>query len=79
MATKRRSALQSAYAGLTKTKSAFCKGKKTKSDVKKAKAKYISAAVKKGQTRAEATKKANRVMDRGCKMSASIRKARKRK
>ncbi len=71
-------ALQRKFWALQKTKTKYCKGKTTKSAVAKAAAAYIKAAVAKGQTRTEATKKANRVRRGGCKMS-SVAGTKKRK
>ena len=63
---RRQSPLQSAYNGLKKVKTRNCNGKATISDVR-AKAKvYITRAIKAGQTRKEATKKANAITNRKC-------------
>ena len=75
---KRQSALQVAYSGLVKAKSSYCQGKVTKTAVKSKAAKYVAAAVAKGQTKAEAQKKATRVLTGGCKISTSVA-GRKRK
>lgn len=53
-------------------KKKYCAGAALKSDVKKAETAYVSAAVKNGQTKAEAQKKANRVLKSGCSMTANI-------
>lgn len=70
MAKKRVSATLAAYRRLQRTKKGYCQGEKTKSDVNAAKKDYIDKAVKKGQTRKEATQKADRVVKGGCKMSS---------
>jgi hypothetical protein len=63
---RRQTPLQSAYNGLKKVKTKNCNGKATVKDVR-AKAKvYVDRAVKGGQTRAEATKKANAITNRKC-------------
>lgn len=63
---RRQSPLQKALNNLKKIKTKNCNGKATVKDVR-AKAKiYIDRAVKKGQTRAEATKKANAITNRKC-------------
>ncbi|MEM6397777.1 MAG: hypothetical protein AAF741_15620 [Bacteroidota bacterium] len=80
MATKtRRSPLQKAYSDLRKAKGQFCKGKKSKTDVKAVAKKYVDRAVKAGQTRTEAQKKANRVLSGGCSMSSAVTGTKKRK
>lgn len=76
MATKRKKAvsgtkkkispLMRKYNAIKKAKSRNCNGKATVAQVKKAANTYITAAVKKGQTRAEATKKANAITKRKC-------------
>ena len=66
MAKKRRSSLQTAYSNLRKVKGKVCAGKSPQSALVKAKSSYIKKAVAKGQTRSEATKKANRVANSGC-------------
>lgn len=63
---KRRSPLQTAYSNLTKTKGKNCDGKATAAQVKAAAKTYIDRAEKAGQTRKEATAKANRVTRRKC-------------
>lgn len=60
------------YNALRAAKRLNCAGKKTNADVKKAAATYVKAAVAKGQTKAEAEKKARAVMRAGCKMSSVV-------
>lgn len=55
------------YSKLVKAKSSYCSGRTTKKSLNKAKKAYIDDAVKKGQSKTEATKKANRVVNGGCK------------
>lgn len=74
MATK-----TTAYQRLQKAKGLFCKGKKTKAQVKKVADIYIRTAVKKGKTPAEAKKIAGRILKGGCKISSSINKTKRKK
>jgi hypothetical protein len=60
------------YQALQRKKKSYCAGRTTKADVKHAASVYITAAVAKGQTKAEAQKKADRVMKSGCSMTANI-------
>jgi len=77
-AVKRKvSPLLASYRRLQKAKSAYCLGKKTKTEVEKAAKEYISKATAGGQTATEAKKKADRVRNSGCKMS-SVAGTRKR-
>jgi len=65
--TKRKiSPLMRKYNALKKKKSQNCNGKATAADVRKVAKIYIEAAIKKGQTRKEATKKANAITNRKC-------------
>ncbi len=73
------SPLMRKYNALRAAKRLNCAGKKTQEDVKKAASAYVTAAVKKGQTKAEAEKKARAVMRAGCKMSSVVSGTRKRK
>lgn len=66
------------FQALQRKKKAFCAGKATKTDVKKAASLYVAAAVAKGQTKIEAQRKADRVMKSGCSITANIA-GRKRK
>lgn len=66
------------YQQLQRKKASFCKGRATKADVKRAAAAYIAAAVSKGQTKTEAQKKANKILTKGCSLTANIT-GRKRK
>lgn len=63
---RRRSSLQVAYTNLVKTKAGVCNGKKTKTQARAAAKRYVAQAVKQGQTKTEATRKANKVLNRGC-------------
>lgn len=65
------------FRALQRKKKSFCAGRATKADVKRAATLYVTAAVAKGQTKAEAQKKANRVMNLGCSISANIAGKRK--
>lgn len=77
-AVKRKvSPLLASYRRLQKAKSAYCLGKKTKTEVEKAAKEYISKATTAGQTATEAKRKADRVRNGGCKMS-SVAGTRKR-
>lgn len=60
------------YQALQRKKKSYCAGRATKADVKRAASVYVTAAVAKGQTKAEAQKKADRVMKSGCSMTANI-------
>lgn len=66
------------YQALQRKKASFCKGRATKADVKRAASAYVTAAVAKGQTKAEAQKKANKILTKGCSLTANIA-GRKRK
>lgn len=66
------------YQALQRKKKSYCAGRATKADVKRAASVYVTAAVAKGQTKAEAQRKADRVMKTGCSMTANIT-GRKRK
>lgn len=61
------------YQALQRKKKSYCAGRATKADVKRAATAYVTAAVAKGQTKAEAQKKADKVMQSGCSMTANIR------
>jgi len=63
---RKRSPLQKAYSDLTKVKGKSCNGKATKTQVRDAARKYIKRAVAAGQTRKEATRKANRITSKKC-------------
>lgn len=70
--------MANAYQQLLKSKGAFCKGKTTKSAVRKKAKAYIKTAVNKAKkngepvakARVKATKSANRVLNAGCKVSS---------
>lgn len=70
------------YQILVSRKKAFCTGKATKADVKRAASEYIKNAVEKAKktktpaaaAKSKATSTAQRVLTRGCKMSAVISK-----
>lgn len=66
-AKKRRSPLQTAYTSLIRKKARQCAGKASASDVAKAAKTYIARAVKAGQSKSEATRKANKVKNKGCR------------
>lgn len=63
---KKVSPLMRKYNAVKKMKSKNCDGKATIAQVRKAADAYVKAAVNKGQTRAEATKKANAITNRKC-------------
>ncbi len=71
------------YQVLVSAKAAFCRGDKTKAEVKRAAANYVHAAAIKAddQTkgRARAEKIANRVLRGGCKLTSAIAGKRKKK
>ena len=54
------------YQGLQRKKKSHCAGRTTATEVKKAASAYVSAAVRGGQSKAEATRKANAVLSRAC-------------
>lgn len=60
------------YQALQRKKKSYCAGRATKADVKRAATAYVTAAVAKGQTKAEAQKKAEKVLKAGCSMTANI-------
>jgi hypothetical protein len=66
------------YNQLRSKKKKLCMGKTTKSEVKKAASAYVTKAVKAGQTKAEAQRKANRVLNSGCSMSSAVRGRKKK-
>lgn len=78
--------MANAYQQLLKSKGTFCKGKTTKTAVRKKARAYIKSAVTKAKkagesvakARAKATKSANRVLNAGCKVS-SVAGAKKKK
>lgn len=63
---------RNAYQRLLAKKSSYCKGRTTMAEVKKTATAYISAAVKKGKTKAEAEKSAKAILAKGCKMTSNI-------
>lgn len=65
---------RSKYSILVSRKASYCKGKVKKTSLTKAKTAYIQDAVKKGKSKAEATKIANRVVNGSCKASVGKRK-----
>lgn len=68
------------YQILVSRKSSYCKGRVKKESLNKAKKAYIDDAVKKGKTKSEATKIANKVVNGKCtvsKVSGTKRKKRK--
>lgn len=68
------------YQKLQTTKTKFCEGKATKSDVTKAASEYVKDTVAKGnKTKAEAEKSANRVLNSGCPISGVKSKKRSTK
>lgn len=78
MAKVKVSATLRKYRALQKAKRKYCEGKATKKAVTSAASAYISAAVAKGQTKSEATAKANRVTKGGCKMTSRVSGKRKK-
>lgn len=65
------------YQRLRKAKASYCKGKSKMTSVTKAKNAYIKDAVKKGKSKTEATKIANKVVKGSCKLKAKRTKKRK--
>lgn len=65
------------YQSLLKAKSSHCAGRTKKTSLTKAKNAYIKDAVKKGKSKAEATKIANKVVNGGCKAKLGSTKKRK--
>ncbi len=76
--TKRTSPLLNSYRKLQSTKKRYCQGKVTAAAVDKAAKVYITRAEKAGQTKAEATRKANRVKKGGCSMTSSVAGAKRK-
>jgi len=68
------------YQKLVSRKKAFCQGKATKADVKRASDAYVKNAVAKAtksgisatKAKSAATQKAKRVLTKGCKISSNI-------
>lgn len=77
------SPLMRKYNAMRRAKTAFCAGKKTKAELNKFVSAYVVAAVAKGQTKADAQKKANKVINGKCTVKpiagAQKRKTAKRK
>ena len=67
------------YQKLVSAKASACKGRKTNAQVKAVAKEYVDDAVKKGKTKAEADKIANRVLRGGCAMTSVITGTKKRK
>jgi hypothetical protein len=67
------------YQTLQRKKKAHCAGKATKTEVRAAATAYVKAAVSKGQTKTEATKKANKILNGKCSLAAKMAGTRKRK
>lgn len=67
------------YQKLQKAKSKHCDGKITKADLNKVKKEYIDHAVSKGQSKKEATSKANRVVNGKCSLSSSSSSKKRKK
>jgi len=63
------SPLMRKFNALRRMKAKACAGKATATDLTRAKSTYVDAAVKKGQTSADATAKANRVINGKCAMT----------
>jgi hypothetical protein len=57
------------FNALRRMKTKACAGKATATDLNKAKSTYVDAAVKKGQTKAEANAKAERIINGKCSMT----------
>lgn len=77
-AKKKISPLMRKYNAIKKIKAKNCDNKATAAQVKKVAKTYIDAAIKKGQTRKEATRKANAITTRACTKPA-VGSTRKRK
>jgi urease gamma subunit len=66
---KKRTTKVTKYQKLVKAKARACKGNKgAAAEARKAATEYIADAVKKGKTKADATKSANKVLKRACKV-----------
>ena len=59
------------YQALQRKKKSYCAGRATKADVNRAASVYVTAAVAKGQTKAEAQKKASKVINGKCSLAAA--------
>ena len=70
--TKRRT--KTKYQKLLSGKGRYCKGRITKADLNKLKKAYIDDAVKKGKTKSEATKIANKVVNGACSTTSKKKK-----
>lgn len=77
--SRKTSVLQRTYNRLRTEKSKFCRGTRTKAQVKTVANRYVKAAVRAGQTQAEARKKANRVLHGGCSKTSYIAKKKGKK
>lgn len=68
------------YQKLQVVKTKHCEGKAKASDVTKAKNDYVADAVKKGQSKTEATRKADRVIKKKCSLpTAKVAGTKKKK
>lgn len=67
------------FNALRRLKGKNCEGKATATQVNAAKSTYVQAAVKKGQTNAEATAKANRVINGKCPVAPKVAAVGKRR
>lgn len=65
------------FQAIQRKKKAVCAGRAKKADLNKVVKTYVDAAVKGGQTKAEATAKANRIVNRKCSIAAKPSKASK--
>lgn len=62
------------YQQLQAAKKSHCAGRTTSANLTKKKNAYIADAVKKGRTKAEATKSANKVLKKSCGIGSTAKK-----
>jgi hypothetical protein len=65
------------YQSLRSAKASYCAGRGKKTTLTKAKTAYIKDAIKKGKSRTEATKIANKVVNGSCKTRIGATRKRK--
>lgn len=76
---KRTPALLSKYRALQRAKKSLCAGRATQAAVNAKKTAYVKAAVAKGQTKVEATRKADRVLKAGCSSTKAVSGTRRKR
>lgn len=70
--------MANAYQQLVKAKFGNCSGRVTKASVRKKASAYVRSAVKAGKTRAEATRSANKVLNRSCSVGVGGKRRKKK-